>query len=51
MSRKTPTSFNLRKYVERIATAHSACSAKQANKASCNTDYIVPDLIGFFGDD
>ena len=34
-----------------IATDHSECTAKQENKASYNTDYIVPDLIDFFGDD
>ena len=34
-----------------IATAHSECTAKYENKASYNTDYIVPDLIDFFGDD
>ena len=34
-----------------IATDHSKCTAKQENKASYNTDYIVPDLIDFFGDD
>ena len=34
-----------------IATARSECTAKQGNKASYNTDYIVPDLIDFFGDD
>ena len=33
-----------------IATV-SDCKAKQENKASYNTDYIVPDLIEFFGDD
>ena len=33
-----------------IATV-SDCTAKQENKASYNTDYIVPDLIEFFGDD
>ena len=31
-----------------IATARTECTAKQENKASCNTDYIVPDLIDFF---
>ena len=30
---------------------HSECTAKQENKASYNTYYIVPDLIDFFGDD
>ena len=34
-----------------IATARSECIAKQENKASYNTYYIVPDLIDFFGDD
>ena len=28
-----------------IATARSDCTAKHENKASYNTDYIVPDLI------
>ena len=30
-----------------IATACSECTAKHENKASFNTDYIVPDLIDF----
>ena len=34
-----------------IATARSECKAKRKNKASCNTDYIIPDLIDFFGHD
>ena len=34
-----------------IATARSERTAKQENKASYNTDYIVPDLIDFFDDD
>ena len=34
-----------------IATACSECTAKHENKASYNTDYTVPDLIRFFGDD
>ena len=34
-----------------IATARSECIAKQENKASYNTDYIVPDLTDFSGDD
>ena len=34
-----------------IATTRSECTAKHENKASHNTDYIVPDLIDFFGDD
>ena len=31
------------------ATVCSECTAKQEYKASYNTDYIVPDLIDFFG--
>ena len=34
-----------------IATAYSECTAKQKNKVSYNTDYIVPNLIDFFGND
>ena len=34
-----------------IATTRSECTAKQENKASYNTYYIVPDLIDLFGDD
>ena len=35
-----------------IATARSECTAKHENKDRLyNTDYIVPDLIGFLGDD
>ena len=34
-----------------IATARSECTAKQQNKASYNTCYIVLDLIDFFGED
>ena len=37
--------------VKTIATARSECTAKHENYASHNTDYIVPDLIHFFGDD
>ena len=33
------------------ATTSSECKAKKENKASYNTDYMVPDLIEFFGDD
>ena len=32
------------------ATARSKCKVKQENKASYNADYIVLDLIDFFGD-
>ena len=34
-----------------IATARSECTVKHKNKASYNTDYIVPHLIDCFGDD
>ena len=51
MGHKTLISFNLRKYVEIIATARSECTAKHENKVSYNGDYIVPNLIKFFGDD
>ena len=31
--------------LKNIATARSECTAKQENKASYNTYYIVPDLL------
>ena len=34
--------------LQSIATARSECTAKHKNKASYNTDYIVPDLIELF---
>ena len=37
--------------LKNIATAGSEWTAKHENKASHNTDYTVPDLIDFFGDD
>ena len=45
MGRKTPISFNLGNMLKSIATARSECTAKHENKASYNTDYIVPDWI------
>ena len=33
-----------------IATARSECTVKHENNASYNSDYIVPNLIDFFGD-
>ena len=33
-----------------IAMTPGECTAKQENKTSCNTDYVVPGLIDFFGD-
>ena len=37
--------------LQSIATARSECTAKHKNKASYNADFIVSDLIDFFGDD
>ena len=34
-----------------IAMARSECTVKHKDKASYNIDYIVPDLVDFFGDD
>ena len=34
-----------------LATVRRECTVKQENKVSYNIDYIVPDLIDFFGDD
>ena len=34
-----------------IATARSECTANQKDKVSYKTNYIVPDLIDFFGED
>ena len=52
MDRKTPISFTLA-----TKTSWKAFqwpiegTAKHENKASYNTDYIVPDFTDFFGDD
>ena len=37
--------------LKNIVTARSECTVIQENKASYNTDYIVSDLMDFFGDD
>ena len=37
--------------LKNIATVRSECTAKQENKTSYNTYYIIPNLIDFFGDD
>ena len=37
--------------LKNIAMACSEYTAKQENKGSYNTYYIVPDLIDFFGND
>ena len=34
-----------------IAKASSECTEKHEDKASYNTDYIVPDMIDFFCND
>ena len=34
-----------------IAMASGECTAKQENKTSYNTYYIVPDLVDFFSND
>ena len=34
-----------------ITTGRSECTARDENKASYDTDYIVSDLIDIFGDD
>ena len=38
-------------FQKNIATARTECTTKHENKASYNTDYLVPDLIEFFGND
>ena len=43
--------LNYGNMLKSIAKARIECTAKQENKASCNTDYIVSNLIDFFGDD
>ena len=40
--------FVYKNLLKSIATARSGCTAKHENKASHNTDYIVPDLVDFF---
>ena len=37
--------------LKNIAVTHRECTTKHENKVTYNTDYIVPDLIDFFGDD
>ena len=51
MGRKTLFLLIYENMLKSIATARSECTAKHEKKASYNTDYIVPDLIDFFGDD
>ena len=43
--------MDLRNMLKSIATACSEFTTKDENKASYNTDYIVPGLIDFFGND
>ena len=51
MGRKTPTTLIYENMFQSLATARSECTIKQENKTNYNTEYIVPDLIDFFGDD
>ena len=51
MGRKTPIFLIYENMLKSIATARSECTAKHDNKANHSTDYIVSDLIDFFGDD
>ena len=48
MGRKTPILLIYENMLKNIATTRSKSTAKQENKASYNTDYIVPNLIDFF---
>ena len=51
MGRKTRFLLIYEKMLKSIATARNECTAKHENKANYNTDYIVTNLIDFFGDD
>ena len=51
MGRKTSIFLIYENILKSIATVRSECTAKHQNKANYNIDYIVPDLIDFFGDD
>ena len=51
MGRKTPFLYISENMLKSTATARSEGTTKHGNKASYNTDYIVPDLIDFFGND
>ena len=51
MDRKTPISLIDKVMLKSNATARSEYTAKHKNKASYNTDYVIPDLIEFFNDD
>ena len=51
MDDKTQISLIYENILKSIATARSECATKHENKASYNKDFIVPDLIDFFGDD
>ena len=50
MGRKIRFLLIYKNMLRSIVTAHSECLAKQENKASYNIDYIVLDLIDFFGE-
>ena len=51
MGRKTRFLLVYENMLKSIATTRSECTAKHENKANYNRDYVVPDLIDFFGDD
>ena len=51
MGRKTRFLLVYENMLKSIATTRGECTAKHENKANYNRDYIVPDLIDFFGDD
>ena len=40
--------FTSENMLKSIAAADSECTAKYENKASYNTDYIIPNLIDFW---
>ena len=44
-------SSNLQKYVEKHCNDLKWVHSRTENKASYNIDYVVADLIDFFGDD
>ena len=48
---KLPFLLIYKNVLKSIAMACSECTAKHKNKVSYNSDYIVPGLIDFFGND
>ena len=51
MGRKIPISFNLRKYVDNHCKRPVVSLPQNKKTRQAATDYIVPDLIDFLGDD